>query len=70
MDEQPPDDPFRHMARFLTDWLAGARFREILHLVHLIRAELTRRGITFLWFVRQSGSHEARCPGDKHRAGV
>ena len=77
MDEQQPHDPFRPMAKLLTDWLAGARLREALHLVHLVRAELARRGVAFLWSIRQSDpqtpapeAHDGPCPIAERRAGV
>ena len=53
-----PDDPFRPMASLFEEWLRGARLREIVHLVHLIRAELTRRGIALLWSIDQHGSED------------
>jgi hypothetical protein len=53
-----PDELFRPMEGLLEDWLRGARLREIVHLVHLIRAELTRRGITLLWSIDQHGSED------------
>jgi hypothetical protein len=46
------------MESLFEDWLRGARLREIVHLVHLIRAELTRRGITLLWSIDQHGSED------------
>jgi len=52
------DEFFRPMASLFEDWLRGARLREIVHLVHLIRAELTRRGITLLWSIDQHGSED------------
>ena len=57
MDPQP-DEFFRPMASLFDDWLRGARLREIVHPVHLIRAELTRRGITLLWSIDQHGSED------------
>ena len=54
MDPQP-DDLFRPMAGLLEDWLRGARLREIVHLIHLIRVELTRRGTTLTYSINQVG---------------
>ena len=72
MDEQQPHDPFRPMAKLLTDWLAGARLREIIHLVHLVRVELSRRGVTFLWSLGQSDvpAQEDLCPSGEGQVEV
>ncbi len=60
--EPRPDDLFRPMEGLLKDWLAGARLREIVHLVHLIRAELARRGSVFLWSINQGDPQIPRDP--------
>ncbi len=72
MDEQRPHDPFDAMARLLADWLASARLREIVHLVHLVRAELARRGVTLLYSLRQADppAQDDPCPIAERRAGV
>ena len=72
MDEPLPNDPFRPMASLLTDWLASARLREIIHLVHLVRAELARRGVTLLYSLRQADppAQDDPCPIAERRAGV
>jgi DNA repair protein RadC len=41
------------MASRIATWLAGARLQQILPTLHLIKRELTRRGITFSWQVSQ-----------------
>ncbi len=41
------------MASRLAAWLAGARLQQILPTLHLIKRELSRRGITFSWQVSQ-----------------
>ena len=50
-----PDELFRPMETLFEDWLRGARLSEIVHPVHLVRAELTRRGIDFSWSSDQAG---------------
>ena len=72
LDEPLPNDPFRPMASLLTDWLAAARLREVIHLVHLIRAELARRGVAFLWSLRQADppAQDALCPSGERRVEV
>jgi DNA repair protein RadC len=41
------------MASRIAVWLAGAHLPQILHIVHVIKAELTRRGVTFAWDASQ-----------------
>src|SRR5882724_11463408 len=41
------------MASRVATWLAGARLHHILPILHLIKRELSRRGITFSWQVSQ-----------------
>ena len=41
------------MASRIAVWLADARLPQILHLVQVIKAELTRRGVTFAWKTSQ-----------------
>ncbi len=72
MNEQRPHDPFDAMARLLADWLRGARLREVVHALHLIRAELSRRGVTVLYSIRQADlpAQDDPCPIAERRAGV
>jgi len=42
------------MASLIMTWLAGARLREILHVMQLAKAELARRGITLTWSISQT----------------
>jgi hypothetical protein len=62
MDEQRQRDSFDPMASLLRDWLAGARLREVVHLVYLTKAELSRRGVTFLWSLHQSETQTQQMP--------
>src|SRR5213593_4853033 len=41
------------MASRIATWLAGAHLHQILPTLHLIKRELSRRGITFSWQVSQ-----------------
>jgi DNA repair protein RadC len=49
------------MASRIAVWLAGARLPQILQIVHVIKTELTRRGVTFAWKASQ-------VPGDRRRS--
>ena len=69
MDEPRPHDPFHPMAALLRYWLREARLREIVYLLHLVRDELTRRGVTLLWSLRQADppAQDDPCPsGERH----
>jgi DNA repair protein RadC len=41
------------MASRIAVWLAGARLPQILHIVHVIKTELTRRSVSFAWEASQ-----------------
>jgi DNA repair protein RadC len=41
------------MASRIATWLAGAHLHQVLHLVQLIKAELTKRGVAFSWEASQ-----------------
>jgi integrase len=68
MTEEHDDEPFLISLRA---WLGGARLREVVHVVQLIRVELTRRGVTFLWSLRQSDlqTDDTRCEIGGRREG-
>jgi DNA repair protein RadC len=48
------------MASRLATWLAGARLHQVLHIVQIITAELTRRGVTFAWSASQVDAHRSK----------
>jgi hypothetical protein len=49
---------FARWKALLKDWLAGARLREILHVMQLTKAEFARRGITLMGSLDQLGSEQ------------
>ena len=57
------------MERLLGDWLAGARLPEVLRVVQLIKAELSRRGVVLTWSVSQV-EVEGPCRAGEQRAGA
>ena len=48
------------MASRIATWLAGARLHQVLHIVQLIKAELTKRGVTFAWSSSQIDVHRSK----------
>jgi hypothetical protein len=69
MEEEQGSASFQPMERLLGDWLAGARLPEVLRVVQLIKAELSRRGVVLSWSVSQV-EVEGPCPAGKHEAGA
>ena len=69
MEEEQGSASFQPMEKLLETWLAGARLPEVLRVVQLIKAELSRRGVVFTWAVSQV-EVEGPCPADKHEAGA
>ena len=69
MEEEQDSASFQPMERLLGDWLAGARLPEVLRVVQLIKAELSRRGVVLTWSVSQV-EVEGPCPACKHEAGA
>ena len=55
MEEEQGSTSFQPMERLLGDWLAGARLPEVLRVVQLIKAELSRRGVVLSWSISQVG---------------
>jgi len=53
MEEEQGSTSFQPMERLLGDWLAGARLPEVLRVVQLIKAELSRRGVVLSWSISQ-----------------
>jgi hypothetical protein len=70
MEEEQGSGSFQPMERLLGDWLAGARLPEVLRVVQLIKAELSRRGVVLRWSVSQVDVEEGPCPAGKHEAGA
>jgi len=48
------------MASRIATWLAGARLHQVLHIVQLIKAELIRRGVTFVWSASQVDAYRRK----------
>ena len=69
MEEEQGGELFQPMERLLGDWLAGARLGEVLRVVQLTKAELSRRGVVLSWSVSQV-EVEGPCPAGKHEAGA
>ena len=69
MEEEQGSDSFQPMEKLLETWLAGARLPEVLRVVQLIKAELSRRGVVLTWSVSQV-EVEGPCPASKHEAGA
>ena len=69
MEEEQSSGSFQPMERLLGDLLAGARLPEVLRVVQLIKAELSRRGVVLSWSVSQV-EVEGPCPAGKHEAGA
>jgi len=69
MEEEQGSASFQPMERLIGDWLAGARLPEVLRVVQLIKAELSRRGVVLSWSVSQV-EVEGPCPAGKHEAGA
>ena len=71
MEEEQGSRSFQPMERLLGDWLAGARLPEVVRVVQLIKAELSRRGVVLSWSISQVGDvEEGPCPACKHEAGA
>ena len=69
MEEEQGSESFQPMERLLGDWLAGARLPEVLRVVQLIKAELSRRGVVFSWTVSQV-EVEGPCRAGEPRPGA
>jgi hypothetical protein len=69
MEEEQGSASFQPMEKLLETWLAGARLPEVLRVVQLIKAELSRRGVVLTWSVSQV-EVEGPCPACKHEAGA
>src|SRR5216684_8957138 len=69
MEEEQGSGSFQPMERLLGDWLAGARLPEVLRVVQLVKAELSRRGVVLRWSISQV-EVEGPCPAGKHEAGA
>ena len=69
MEEAQCSESFQPMEKLLETWLAGARLPEVLRVVQLIGAELSRRGVVLTWSVSQV-KVEGPCPAGKHEAGA
>ncbi len=67
--EEQESESFQSMERLLGDWLAGARLAEVLRVVQLTKAELSRRGVVLSWSVSQV-EVEGPCRAGEHRAGA
>src|SRR6266481_8174337 len=65
MEEEQGSGSFQPMEHLLGDWLAGARLPEVLRVVQLIKAELSRRGVVLSWSVSQVDVEEGPCPACK-----
>jgi DNA repair protein RadC len=48
------------MASRIAQWLADARLPQILQMVHVIKTELTRRGVTYAWEASQVPTDRSR----------
>jgi DNA repair protein RadC len=48
------------MASRIAVWLAGARLPQVLHIVQVIKTELTRRGVSFAWEASQVPAERSR----------
>ena len=70
MEEEQGSGSFQPMERLLGDWLAGARLPEVLRVVQLIKAELSRRGVVLSWSVSQVDVEEGPCPAGRHETGA
>ena len=72
MEEKRCSESFQPMEKLLETWLAGARLPEVLRVVQLIKAELSRRGVVLTWSIDQHGAEqrEGPCPAGKHEAGA
>ena len=67
--EEQGSESFQPMEKLLETWLAGARLPEVLRVVQLIKAELSRRGVVLTWSISQV-EVEGPCPAGKHEAGA
>ncbi len=67
--EEQGSESFQSMECLLGDWLAGARLREALHVVQLVKGELSRRGVVLNWSVSQV-EVEGPCRAGKPRPGA
>lgn len=55
------EDSFRYMRKLFNIWLEGARYRDILRLLYLIREELSRRAYTLSYAIHRE--HPKKAPG-------